>query len=39
MVAVGILTWFLDVERLPKSFAVEQSADFGLRVEWTLDKF
>lgn len=28
---VDILVWFLDVERLPKTFAIEQSADFRLK--------
>lgn len=31
MVMVDILVWFLDVERLPKTFAIEQSADFRLK--------
>lgn len=28
---VDILVWFLDVERLPKTFAIEQSTDFRLK--------
>lgn len=31
MVVVDVLIWFLDVERLPKNFAIEQIADFRLK--------
>lgn len=32
MVIVDVLIWFLDLERLPKSFAInKQNADFRLK--------